>query len=97
MVEGQFLTTALNTAAGYVNQGAGVPGGPSLGSTGVVIPVQLQGAANLGLGSCASVSDLLTAAAANYPNYAASKTSITQALIPLLTNINQSQALTCTP
>jgi len=97
MVEGQFLTTALNTAAGYVNQGAGVPGGPSLGSTGVVIPLQLQGAANLGLGSCATVSDLLTAAAARYPNYASSKTSVTQALIPLLTNINQSQALTCTP
>ncbi|MCW2598521.1 MAG: hypothetical protein JWM02_350 [Frankiales bacterium] len=91
MVEGQWLTTALDTAT-YVNSSSA--GKPTL-SAGqkVIIPSALQ--TGLGLATCDTVGHLLTASAGQYSGYASSKTAITAALIPLFTAINQSQAQTC--
>jgi hypothetical protein len=93
MVEGQWLTTALNTATYTVSTSAGKP--TLNAGTKVVIPVALRGATSLDLATCDTIGHLLTNSAGKYGSYATSKTAITSALIPLLTAINQDQAQTC--
>jgi NAD(P)-dependent dehydrogenase (short-subunit alcohol dehydrogenase family) len=91
MVQAQWLTTALDTAtyASYTSAGR-----PTLSAARrIVIPTALQ--TGLGLAPCDSVGNLLSASAGQYSGYAASKAAVTNALIPLLTAINQSQAQTC--
>ena len=93
MDEGQWLTTAMNTAS-YPN--FTTAGRPTLsGTQGVVIPTALR--TPLGLTQCSTISDLLSHAASNYPSYASSKTltGVTPALITLLNAINNNQAQTC--
>lgn len=97
MVEGQYLTTVLNTASGYVNAGAGAPTLDA--STRVQIPLALQTASTTGIGlaACDTIGNLLNKAASQYTTYSSGKTAATSALITLLTKINQNQAQTCSP
>jgi hypothetical protein len=92
MVEGQWFTTAMDTATYTVSTSAGKP---TLGAgQKVQIPSALQ--TGLGLNACDTVGNLLTSAAAQYQAYAPSKTTgVTPALITLLNAINNNQAITC--
>jgi uncharacterized repeat protein (TIGR01451 family) len=91
MVEGQWLTTALNTAT-YANYTSA--GRPTLDAAQkVVIPAALQ--SGLGLAACDTIGHLLTKSAALYPQYATGKTTVTSALITLLDAINNDRAAVC--
>jgi hypothetical protein len=92
MVEGQWLTTALDTAPYAVSTSAGKPT-LSAGQK-VQIPGALQ--SGLALAPCATIGNLLASAASQYPVYSGSKSlGVTPALITLLNAINNNQAITC--
>jgi hypothetical protein len=92
MVEGQWLTTALDTAPYAVFTSAGKPT-LSAGQK-VQIPAALQ--SGLALAPCDTIGNLLTSAASRYPVYAPSKSlGVTPGLITLLNAINNNQAITC--
>jgi hypothetical protein len=93
MVEGQWLTTALDTAS-YPLPAVYTPGKPALSpSLGVKMPTALQ--TGFGLAACDTISNLLTQAAGQYASYASSKAAVTSALITTLNAINNNQAQTC--
>jgi hypothetical protein len=92
MVEGQWLTTALNTAPYTASTSAGKP--TLNAGQKVQIPVALR--TPLALAPCDTIGNLLANAASQYPVYSGSKSlGVTPALITLLNAINNNQAITC--
>jgi hypothetical protein len=87
---GQWLTTTLDTAPGYMNAGAGVPtlSKNQLVKNTIVLP---------GLSPCTTVGSLLQAAVSYFnstPAYAGNKSVVT-AFITEFNNINNNQQQTC--